>query len=148
MAACVGTGAASARNVTAAAAANIIRFIMFSSNMPRAMITSTGSAEGFAPAGKYGCGVLPQRGGAKVLLQLDGAVDLMAQPDLADGEHHLRRQRLVALDAAFCNRGADGLLDFLLRGDADHFQEFSQRHVEGFFVHRGLRARGNRWAGA
>src|SRR5665647_2716284 len=81
-------------------------------------------------------------GDAAGLLQLDDAVDLMAQADLADGEHHLRRQHLVALDAAFGDRGADGLLYFLLRGDAHHLQEFAQRHVEGFFVHRGLRARG------
>ena len=76
------------------------------------------------------------------LLQLDGAGDLVAQADLADGQHHLGLQRLVALDPAAGDRRADGAFDLALRGDADGLQEFAQRGVEDLFVHGDLLEKG------
>ena len=70
----------------------------------------------------------------------------MIEADGADGEHHLGLEFFSALEPAVGDRGADGFLNFLLRGDAHHFEEFAQRHVEGFFVHRRAPAKKDRWA--
>ena len=76
------------------------------------------------------------------LLQLDGAVDLVREPDLADGEHHLRLDGFGPLQAPVGDPCADGLFDLLLRGHAHHLKKFAQRHVEGFFVHGQLLEKG------
>src|SRR5581483_2598807 len=72
------------------------------------------------------------------LPQLDLVRDLMAQADAADGQHHLRRQLLMAFQAAGRERLAHRLLDLALRGDADLLQETAQTAVEDVLVHCSL----------
>jgi hypothetical protein len=69
------------------------------------------------------------------LFQLDGAVDLDRQPECSDYKRHLRRQRLVPFELAIGKCGADCLLDFALRGDADLLEKFAYAHIEYFFIH-------------
>src|SRR5438045_2154119 len=57
------------------------------------------------------------------LFQLDIVVDGVGQVDAADGQRHLGRQGFIALELAARHRGADGLLDLALRGDADGFEK-------------------------
>src|SRR6516225_4710305 len=59
------------------------------------------------------------------LFQLDCTVDLDRKPDRADRQHHLCRQRLVPFELAVGKRGADRLLDFALRGNADLLEKFA-----------------------
>src|SRR3954453_8500403 len=75
------------------------------------------------------------------LTQLDLVRDLVREADAADGQNHLRRQLLIALELAGLNRFADSFLDFALRGDADLLQESAQAGIEDVFVHDGLLAR-------
>ena len=70
-------------------------------------------------------------------LEFDAALDGVVEPDLADGQHHLCLERLVALDLAGGDRVADGFFDLALRGDADGLEEFAQRGVEDIFLHEG-----------
>src|SRR5665647_1967908 len=73
--------------------------------------------------------------GSEALFELDGAVDLVTEADLADGEHHLGFDARRAFQPAVRHGRANGFFDLLLRGHADDLEEFAQRHVEGFFVH-------------
>ena len=59
-------------------------------------------------------------------IKLDGAVDLVIEPDFADRQHHLRLQRLGAFQPAVGNRGAHRRFDLALRGDPDGLEEFAQ----------------------
>src|ERR1700681_4031764 len=72
------------------------------------------------------------------LPQLNLVGPLVGKADTADGEHHLRRQLLVALETAGGHCITHRLLDFALRGDADFFQELAQAGVEDVFVHDDL----------
>src|SRR6185312_13634605 len=85
----------------------------------------------------------PTRGEGKRsrLAQLDLVGDLVRKRDAADGQHHLRRQFLVALQRAGLDGVAHGLFDLALRGDADLLQEFPQAGVEDILVHASLPVR-------
>src|SRR6516165_7015176 len=79
------------------------------------------------------------------LFQLDCAVDLDRKPDRADRQHYLCRQRLVPFELAVGKRGADGLLDFALRGNADLLEKFAYAHIECFFIHDRFSKTPERW---
>jgi hypothetical protein len=64
--------------------------------------------------------------------------DLMGEVDAAEGENHLGRQLLIALEAAARDRVADRLFDLALRGDADLLEKSAQTGVENVFVHEKL----------
>src|SRR5271166_6605139 len=72
---------------------------------------------------------------SRALFQLDRAVDLDRKPDSPDCKRHLCRQRLVPFELAIGKRGADRLLDFALRGNADLFEKLAYAHIEYFFIH-------------
>src|SRR3954463_10518906 len=63
------------------------------------------------------------------LTQLDLVADLVRKADTADGQHHLRRQLLIALELAGRDGVAHGLFDFALRGDAYLLEESAQAGV-------------------
>src|SRR5258708_24758095 len=65
----------------------------------------------------------------------DLAVEIDLERDSVDGERHLRRQRLAALELAGGHRALDGALDLALRLHADHLEELADAHVEGIGVH-------------
>jgi hypothetical protein len=69
------------------------------------------------------------------LFRLDCAIDLDRKPDCADCQRRLGWQRLVPFELAIGKRGADGFLDFTLRGNADLFEKLAYAHNEHFFVH-------------
>src|ERR1700754_810444 len=69
------------------------------------------------------------------LSQFDLVRNFVTETDAADGQHHLRRQFLMTLQAAAVDRITHSLLDLALRGDADLLQKSAQAAFEDVLVH-------------